>query len=258
MRRALVLAAVLAFAPVPAYAQEPPAPPAAGPEVDAARLEDPNLDRCFFLPTAETQPQGALAFNNYELLFLGLSYGVTDRFQVTGTALAPIVTGMPTLFLGNVKYQALRSGSVRLALTAGFGYVGEETFDTPDSSSSGVFAGAVASRCLSEDCHSLASFSLSAGRGFSDDDDADGLGLAFGGSLVKRVSRRTKLLFEVVSGASFDPAFEMLPGALLSYGIRFFGSDIAGDVGFVRPVGEDTGEFLLGLPFINFTYRWRP
>ena len=32
---------------------------------------------------------------------------------------------------------------------------------------------------------------------------------------------------------------------------------MAADLGFIRPFGEDTGEFLMGLPFASISYRWQ-
>ena len=31
----------------------------------------------------------------------------------------------------------------------------------------------------------------------------------------------------------------------------------AADVGFLRPIGRDDDEFLVGLPFVNVSYRWQ-
>jgi hypothetical protein len=75
------------------------------------------------------------------------------------------------------------------------------------------------------------------------------------------VGRHVKLLGEVTSAAVRGEAgsFDNAPVMLVSYGVRFHGSRIAGDVGFMKPVitdAEADDEFLLGLPFINLSYRW--
>ena len=49
-----------------------------------------------------------------------------------------------------------------------------------------------------------------------------------------------------------------ISGFLGSYGVRFYTRNLASDIAFVKPITSNggTGGFLLGLPFINVSYRW--
>jgi hypothetical protein len=49
--------------------------------------------------------------------------------------------------------------------------------------------------------------------------------------------------------------FDFLDFGLLSYGVRFHSGTIAGDIGFIRLVGIDSGPFFLGLPYLAFSAR---
>src|SRR5688572_28820601 len=71
---------------------------------------DPNLDRTFLLPPAMTQPKGSITYNNYELLLHGITYGLTDRVQISGTVLAPITEDIPFMGFAAVKGQVADSG----------------------------------------------------------------------------------------------------------------------------------------------------
>jgi hypothetical protein len=70
---------------------------------------------------------------------------------------------------------------------------------------------------------------------------------------VKLLGEVTSLAASTVSDANFDNA----SGALVSYGVRLHTANIASDVGFMKPISGDASDpFLLGLPFINVSYRW--
>jgi hypothetical protein len=85
--------------------------------------------------------------------------------------------------------------------------------------------------------------------------NGDQSALVYGGSLLGRISEHAKLLAEVVSAAGGSD-FRAASTFLLNYGVRFHSHNFAGDIGLVRPIGEHVGdEFVLGFPFINFSYR---
>jgi hypothetical protein len=84
--------------------------------------------------------------------------------------------------------------------------------------------------------------------------------LIYGGSLVVRVSDHVKLLAEVASGGvGSGDDFESFGGVVASYGVRFYGTHFASDVGFIKPFDKhgDGGELLMGLPFASLSYRWQ-
>src|SRR5262245_38007940 len=80
------------------------------PGLDRGIAEDPHGDRAVLLPTGLTQPAGSFSVSSYDLFFAGLTYGITDRVQVSTTGLlTPLMVGA-VLVVGNVKWQVLRQG----------------------------------------------------------------------------------------------------------------------------------------------------
>jgi hypothetical protein len=250
--RTLLCSAVVLFASAAAHADE--AALAIAPPATAATAADPNLDRGFVLPTAMTQPAGSVTYNNYELLLHGVSYGITDNLQISATVVAPIVKDMPFIGLASIKARLYRGDRLHLALQGSFG---GGTTDT-NSGDSILIAGAggLASVCLREDCSSLLSGTVTyefVGLGGS---NGNGHGLLYGASVVHRVGTHVKLLAEVASGGDLHTS-EFNKGALVSYGVRFCGSSLASDIGFIKPVGTSGDDpFVLGLPFASVSYRW--
>ena len=233
MRIQLLSALLLASLTTAARADEPVV---IGAPAVAAVAGDPNIDRGFVLPTAMTQPAGSVTYNNYELLLHGVSYGLTDRLQLSATVLAPIIKGMPFVGVASLKGQLYRGERLHLALqgSVGGGY--------NDDGGDGAFIGGLgglASVCVRQDCSSLLSASatyqlVGTGR------DSDNGGLIYGASLVHRVGTHVKLLAELASASLFTSGD--LKGGLFSYGVRFYGNSIASDIGFMKPIGGDGEE----------------
>jgi hypothetical protein len=215
------------------------------------------------LPTAMTQPAGSVTYNNYELLLHGITVGITDRVQGSVTVLSPIVKDMPFVGFGALKARVLSTDRFHLALqgSLGWGHVFNVDSTTTDGNLYTLGGGAFASYCLRQDCSSLvsasATYSLVMPGGFNDAAHT----VIYGGSVVHRVGRHVKLLGEVASaagGVTGSNDWENINGVLLGYGVRFHTNSIAADVGFIRPVGTDgDDEFLVGLPFVNVSYRWQ-
>ena len=245
----------------------PPAPAetvSAAPATPGARgaSDDPNIDRGFLLPTAMTQPAGSVTYNNYELLLHGLSYGITDNVQASVTVLSPIVKDMPFVGFAAVKARIVSADRFHLALqgSLGWGHEFNSSTSTNDILTGGV--GAFASFCLREDCSSLASASATYQAVFPDGTSGRTDMVIYGGSIVHGVGRHFKLLGEVASAAGRGGTtgdLQNLDGVLVDYGVRFHTDAIAADVGFMKPIsGSATdGNFILGLPFVNVSYRWR-
>ncbi|HET6146124.1 MAG TPA: hypothetical protein VFH68_01220 [Polyangia bacterium] len=263
----LATAATSAWA-APVSDGESPTTVATGPAAPAPAAADPNIDRGFIQPTAMTQPARSLTYNNYELVLHGLTYGITDHLQTSVTVMAPLVRDMPFLGVAAVKWQFLSTRRFHLALQGSatmIHYFRDDSAAPDGSSSSGdgahaVGAGAFASYCLRDDCSSLASLNATYQLGFAGRGSGTTQAIIYGGSIVHRVSPHVKLLGEVTSMAATtvtDSNFDNVPGALVSYGVRLHTANIAGDVGFMKPIsGEGEDPFLLGLPFINVSYRW--
>ena len=251
---------------------ETPTTVAARPAVQAPTgvADDPNIDRGFIQPTAMTQPAGSLTYNNYELLLHGLTYGITNHLQTSVTVLAPIVRDMPLVGVAAVKWQFLSTSRLQLALQGSttFARAATGNIDPPVGTDTGttsrnaylVGGGAFASYCLREDCSSLASVNATYQLAFGGGSNEKAQAIVYGASIVHRVSPHVKLLGEITSIAATtvaDSNFTNASGALVSYGIRLHTAKIASDIGFMKPVSTgDDSSFVLGLPFINVSYRW--
>lgn len=240
-----------------AHADETSPPALTAAPAEAGIAGDPNIDRGFLLPTAMTQPAGSVTYNNYELLIHGLTYGITDHTQVSFGVLAPIVKDMP--FVGNaaLKSRLLSGDRFHLALQ------GSATLFSSEAALLG--AGVLGSYCLADDCASLlnASVTYQLGLPIGQDSGGTGHGVIYGAGLVQRLTSHVKLLVEVGSalavngGPQATDRVDNLPGVVLSYGVRFHGDKLAADVGFIKPVVDGLDDpFILGLPFLNVSYRW--
>jgi hypothetical protein len=259
---ALALALVSALVSAPPARADDPAVSATAAE-PAGVAADPAIDRGFLLPTAMTQPKGTLTYNNYEVVLHGLTYGVTDRVQVSATVFTPV--GNLLWGLAGLKAQVVATPRFRLALQGTAGGATHETGNTESVGAGAAYrresrgflgSGLFASLCLDRECASL----LSAGASHTSALGGPGAEHVFlyDSSLVVRVSDGVKVLGEVTTGQGGTSTDLTEPGGLLvSYGVRFHGKRVAGDVGFVKPYarqGSD-GIFPLGLPFVSLSAR---
>lgn len=199
--------------------------------------DDPHATRLFFGPTARAIPKGEGYFGVYELFFPFVSYGVTDRFTISGgTPVFPEAIGR--LFYVAPKYEVLRTPRASAAVgvlalfateeltgSAGLLY-GVGTFGTPDQA---LTVGATVPFVASGD----------------DSEIGDDPVLMVGGEA--RMSRRTKFITENY----------FMPGessALISGGVRFFGERLSADFGLGAGFGGDDSSCCL--PLVNFVYSF--
>lgn len=265
----LALSATLAV-PRAAGAQEGPSATAA---LDDRRQQDASVDRNILAPTAEGQPEGTWSFNDYEVLMAGLSYGATESLQLSATTLLPITTDIPFVLLAAGKLQLVRKERLIFSLMPNVnvlhdteespGGPGEEAQD--DSYWVGTF-GAVAllDYLLDADGRYVATFGANAYgvfvSGAGESDIADGVGFWLYSGIAAAVSSHVKLMGELVLPAAYSNGdFEFVEEALLfSYGIRFYGNELAADLSFLRPIHPDvdTGPLLMGVPYVTFTARF--
>jgi hypothetical protein len=261
MRNLFALSSIALFALVvaPAVAQAQTSVATSSPQdggpPPAGVAADPNADRGFLLPTAQTQPAGTLTFNDYELVLVGLTYGVTDYLQVTGTVLPPFSQDMPTVAQVGAKLRMLDLPRLKLAAQASYWYLHVDVLDTSGSASL-VEAGPIATLCIDAGCDSTLSASVTWVHPLAPQSSDGNHAFIYGASLQARVSRHLKLLAEVDSASAITQGtWDNAGGALVGYGVRFFDAKLAGDVGFLRPVGGGSTNLLLGVPFVSFTVR---
>jgi hypothetical protein len=199
--------------------------------------DDPHATRLFFGPTARAIPKGEGYFGVYELFFPFVSYGVTDRFTISGgTPVFPEAIGK--VFYLAPKYEVLRTPRASAAVgvlalfateevtgSAGLLY-GVGTFGTPDQA---LTVGATVPFTATGD----------------DNEIGDQPVLMVGGEA--RMSRRTKFITENY----FMPGES---GALISGGVRFFGERLSADFGLGAGFGGDDSACCL--PLVNFVYSF--
>jgi hypothetical protein len=199
--------------------------------------DDPHATRLFFGPTARAIPRGEGYFGVYELFFPFVSYGVTDRFTISGgTPVVPDVIGQ--LFYVAPKYEVLRTPNASAAVgvlalfatqeltgSAGLLY-GVGTFGTPDRA---LTLGATVPFVATE--------------GDSEIGDQP----VFMVGAEARMTRRTKFLTE-------NYVFPGENGGLVSGGVRFFGERLSADFGLGAAYGN--GDTDCCLPLVNFVYTF--
>src|SRR5207245_166780 len=101
-----------------------------------------------------------------------------------------------------------------------------------DSFSLGVVGGA-ASLCLDAECHSLLTGGLQLMFGINTADSSSAFVFTPSVSLIGRLGRHVKALIEADGGGYHaNGKTELGRGALFMYGLRFYSSEIAGDIGF--------------------------
>lgn len=200
--------------------------------------EDPHATRLFFGPTARAVPQGEGYLGVYELFFPFVTYGVTDRFTISGgTPVVPEAIGQ--VFYLAPKYEVLRTptASAAVGVLALFA-TGQEEFGSAGLLYGvGTFGGA--DRALTVG----ATVPFIAADGESDVGDQP----AFMVGGEARISRRTKFITEnyFVAGES---------GALVSGGVRFFGERLSADFGLGMGFADDDNACCL--PLVNFVYSF--
>lgn len=191
---------------------------------------DPNSTRLLFSPTGRTLPAGKGYFSAYEIFFPFLAIGITDFITLAG--------GM-TLFPGAEEQIYYVAPKIRvlhfenLDLSAGvlFCHIDEEDF--------GIFYGVTS---IGTD---RASLTLGLGWGFVNGETADNPVIVLGGEL--QASKSIKFITE-----NWIPPNSDL--AIISFGIRFFGTHLAADFGLMRPTSEMSG--FPFIPWIGFAYNF--
>jgi hypothetical protein len=248
-------------APPPQPPPQPP-PPAAQPvpvNVEPGVFEDANSGRGWFMPTALSAPAGTFSFSDYELLFVGLGYSITDHFDVSAATMIPIAKGQPFVGLLTAKWQLVKAGNLHVAAHGTFAF---STGGGTDTGGVGTVGG-VATLCIDNGaCHSHVSGYVGAGFATAGQSSVP---ILFSGAGVFRLGRHVKLVLEADSGALAGGAYSGFADAiLLWYGVRFTSHSIGVDLGLIEPVyndsqgwhtGTSSDVFPIGVPFLSFTYR---
>jgi len=247
------LLVALSFAlSTPAFAEDGVTP------TDAARQNDASIDRGLVTTHAETIGEGKWAINAYELIFLGVTYGFTDTIQASLSTLLPIVEDIPLVLALQPKFVLMRTADTVLSLRTPL------TFTSSDGETAFTFGAGVV---LDQRLDDAGRFALHAGLlatgvagsivSLGDDVDvAEGAVLELDVGVTLGVASMVKIIVELQGFAAIsDAGFEVVDAALLNYGVRFHGGSLAGDIGFIRPIGVDS-DLILGVPYLAFSARF--
>ncbi len=192
--------------------------------------EDPNQTRLLFAPTATTLEAGEGYFSIYEVFFPFLSIGVTDFITLSG--------GM-TLFPGAEEQIIYFAPKVRALHFDNFELSGGVLFAHVENEDFGITYG------VTTYGSNLAGISVGLGWGFADNETAEKPIIMIGGEV--QLSNNVKLLSENWIPPESD-------GALLSFGIRFFGEHLAADFALITSTEANDG--FPFIPWIGFAYNF--
>jgi len=197
--------------------------------------KDPNATRLFFTSTGRTLKRGQGYFSDYEIFFPMLAFGVTDYFTMAG--------GM-SLFPGGesqIIYLAPKVGILQkdnFDLAIGTLYFNMTSFDYDGV---GLLYGVGTYGSENK------AITFGAGWGYVAGEEVYNEPiLMVGGEL--RISKSLKLLTE----NWIPPRSDVW---MLTGGIRFFGKQLAADLGFMYPAGAETSGFPF-MPLISFAYNF--
>ncbi len=214
--------------------------------VDRTKLKDgklwfdnPNATRLFFAPTARMLKQGKGYFSDIYLFFPSVAYGLTDNVTIGGGI---------SLFPGVPMSEQLLYFTPKVGFSIGasaHGAVGVLLLRTPDFDVDGadplglgILYGTTTFGSLDR------SMTFGLGYGFVNDQVAEKPMMILGGEM--RISQRISLVTEnwVMPG---------IEGAIISYGLRFFGRKLAVDLAF----WSSSNDFLFpGIPYVDFVYTF--
>jgi hypothetical protein len=192
---------------------------------------DPNRTRLFFAPTGRSLEQGKGYFSVYEIFFPMLAIGVTDFITLAGgVSLFPGASEQIVYIAPKVRFAHLNN----LDLSGGILYIAISGYTFGMAYGVATFG------------NSRAALTLGAGWGFVDGEYSDYPSIVLGGEF--QISNSVKIITE----NWFPPKVE---GALISFGIRFFGEDIAGDFGLMRST-HSSGDGFPFAPWVGFAYNF--
>jgi hypothetical protein len=195
---------------------------------------DPNYTRLFFAPTARPLKSGNGYFAGYEVLFPFVAYGIND-FIILAGGISLFPGAESQIFYLAPKITAYHTEN----FSAGCGllYLNSTVSDTKGG---GIYYGIG----TYGDQETAITFGM--GWGFVKGETANKPIFLLGGEL--QLSNSLKLLSENWIPSGLDIG-------LLSIGIRFFGENLAADLGLIHPAGSEIPGFPF-FPWIGFVYNF--
>lgn len=198
------------------------------------RRLDPNRTRLLFAPTARSLKGGQGYFSAYEIFFPLVAVGATDFITLAGgISLFPGAEDQLLYLAPKVRPIHLK----KLDIAGGLLYINSTG---GDGEGVGIVYGAGTYGT------SNAALTAGLGWGFAEGELADEPIILIGGEL--RASNSVKFITENWIPPNSDIV-------ILSFGIRFFGENLAADLGFIHAAGSDIEGFPF-IPWIGFAYNF--
>lgn len=196
-------------------------------------FENPNQTRLFFAPTGQMLKKGEGYFSDYEVLFPGVAYGVTDNVSIGGgVSLVPGAGGDQLVYI-TPKVGVSLSPKVHVA-------AGLIAATVPGESPFGAVYG------VGTVGDGDASVTGGIAYGFAGRDFSSEFAVLLGGE--KRISRRIALVTENY----FVPSSVGEP--LVSGGVRFMSEKLTVDLALFNLLGDQSVN--PGIPWVSFVYKF--
>jgi len=201
---------------------------------------NPNRTRLYLGPTGRMLKKGEGYFTDFYVFFPGVAFGVTDNITLGGgVSLIPGLDVDHQLFYFTPKVGFKPSENLDLAASLIMVRVPGGDLDVDKPKFVGVLFG---TGTIGNDANSL---TFGVGFGYADTELADKPAVNLGGEL--RIARRLSLVSE-------NWVFPEVDNPLISYGVRFFGENLAVDLALFNVLGEDA--IFPGVPFIDFVWNF--
>ncbi|MBI2427585.1 MAG: hypothetical protein HYV29_02065 [Ignavibacteriales bacterium] len=195
---------------------------------------DPNNTRLFFAPTARPLLSGQGYFSAYQIFFPFVAFGIGNyAILAGGMSLFPGASSQLVYFAPKI----IPIQTEKLDVAAGMLYI---SATSGNADGAGIYYGVVSYGNQS------ASLTGGLGWGLSGDETADKPILLLGAEY--RLSNSTKFITEnwIIPDSDAD---------IISFGLRFFGDNVAADLGLIRITSLETDGFPF-IPWLGFAYNF--
>ena len=200
---------------------------------DSLSTYKPGDNMLFVCPTAETLPRGAGCFGSYELFFIDFSMSFVDNFEIGAFSLFPIVTQAVEYAMVHAKFRYFKSDDISSAA-----YVA-----SIPKASFNMIGNAFSYRSDQWGMH------FSPALAINEDNDTE---VVFMGGVSLKSGENSQFMADFFTTAT---TLEDDVSGIMFIGWRWRGEMVAWDFGGVRPILEDTGDFLF-FPYVKASWTW--
>jgi len=211
----------------------------------AAVDEQAGADQMWISPTAINQPKGIVSIHSYEIFVAGITYGITDRIQLSVDAMVPGLLGDTNgpFVLARAKGQIYDGQMVKVAVHGVAGTVEYNAMGT---------AGIATTLCITHDCSWLVNGNLMS-VWFGESGDL-GRGTFISAGICAGLTQNIKIMAESIIDVPNEENEDALESMSTWYGARFSNRRGAVDVGVMQTVTAHSNTVML-VPWLNATLR---